>query len=78
MCDGGAFSIPIASLLIGTASAVANGQAQAQQAQAQADLCGGPAQPGTAQGFLQAHEGTGSRRFGSGRRLEQRALFPDP
>lgn len=36
MCDGGAFSIPIASLLIGTASAVANGQAQAQQAQAQA------------------------------------------
>jgi len=36
MCDGGTFSIPIASLLIGTASAVANGQAQAQQAQAQA------------------------------------------
>ena len=36
MCDGGAFSIPIASLLIATASAVANGQAQAQQAQAQA------------------------------------------
>lgn len=36
MCDGGVFSLPIASLLIGTASAVANGQAQAQQAQAQA------------------------------------------
>lgn len=35
MCDGGVFSVPIATLVIGTVSAVAQGQAQQQQAAAQ-------------------------------------------
>ena len=38
----------------------------------------GPAQAGTAHAFFQTREGTGARRFGGGRRPEQRALFPDP
>ena len=54
------------------------GGAQAQQTQAQANLRSGPAQAGTAHGFFQTREGTGARRFGGGRRPEQRALFPDP
>lgn len=37
MCDGGVFSIPIASLLIGTASSLAGAEQQRQQAQAQAN-----------------------------------------
>ncbi|MDE7064836.1 MAG: hypothetical protein K2O70_05110 [Desulfovibrionaceae bacterium] len=35
MCDGGVFSVPIATMLIGTVSAVAQNQAQQQQAAAQ-------------------------------------------
>lgn len=36
MCDGGVFSIPIASLLIGTATSLAEAEQQRQQAEAQA------------------------------------------
>lgn len=37
MCDGGVFSMPIASLLIGTATSLAGAEQQRQQAQAQAN-----------------------------------------